>query len=480
MLTTTQNYAIYQGNGSNKQFPFNFLIPPGALWVAITNNTVNPPATTWLSQSQYSVVGLGSSSGGTVTYPLSGNSLPGGWAITILRSVPYVQDTQLANQGGLWPGVVEDALDYLTMLTQQLYTSYQQLQGEVSDLVIPSSNIMTMQQFSANTCTQSLASLASVYKTANTQATTITGFSNLIGGHHFKVIIEDAYTTIAFSTWWAGLPSGSIIGHQGQTVTFAEGDVLDCVSDGVYVYAIDSEPMVPAIVAPPSAMTIYAANTTLTLVAGSITMANMLGTRLCQTWSAGLNNVLPFFVNATNPGAGGIDTGSLAANTWYYIWAIGNGTNVNFILSTQSVWSSVAKTYISGYTYARLVGCALTNASSVFVSSRQFGNKFLFAPPTSVALASQSGYTAVTVAPFPPIAVTGLFTISFLSSSGTGSFSFSADGTNDYLVLYAIAGYSTGQGQFELPFFTPGAFWYKNSNVSGTPGVGVRGFMLNL
>ena len=42
------------------------------------------------------------------------------------------------------PKVVEEALDYLTMQTQQFEAQYQQLQGEV---LVPSSNIMSMQEF---------------------------------------------------------------------------------------------------------------------------------------------------------------------------------------------------------------------------------------------------------------------------------------------------------------------------------------------
>ena len=39
-----------------------------------------------------------------------------------------------------------------------------------------------------------------------------------------------------------------------------------------------------------------------------------------------------------------------------------DGTNIAAVLSTGRYWTFVSKTYISQYTYARLVGCVLTDA----------------------------------------------------------------------------------------------------------------------
>ena len=84
----------------------------------------------------------------------------------------------------------------------------------------------------ANSATPSIASGMPVYRTANSAGTVITDFTNKIKGHSFKVIIGDANTTITFG--------GNIKGHGGQSWTPGVGDVLDCVSDGTYVYALVS------------------------------------------------------------------------------------------------------------------------------------------------------------------------------------------------------------------------------------------------
>ena len=60
-----------------------------------------------------------------------------------------------------------------------------------------------------------------------------------------------------------------------------------------------------------------------------------------------------------------------------------------------------------------------------------------------------------------------------------GTFAFSADGANPYIVFSANSGDMTQVSQFELPLLTPNTFWYQAVNVSG-PSVNVRGFMLNL
>jgi hypothetical protein len=59
--------------------------------------------------------------GGFVEYPIGGPPLAAGSDfITILRILPDVQGTSLANQSTLYQTVIEAALDYVTMLTQQL------------------------------------------------------------------------------------------------------------------------------------------------------------------------------------------------------------------------------------------------------------------------------------------------------------------------------------------------------------------------
>jgi hypothetical protein len=117
-ISTTTNKVVLPGNGLVNTFSFNFLVPLAAdLFVYYTDAT---GVLTIVPSSQYSVSGLNSQSGGFVTYPLSGSPIASGTTLTLIRLLTYQQLVDLINQGGYYPDVVEGALDYLTMLTQQL------------------------------------------------------------------------------------------------------------------------------------------------------------------------------------------------------------------------------------------------------------------------------------------------------------------------------------------------------------------------
>ena len=117
-ISTTSKEVVAQGNGLTTSFSFSFPVPLASeLYVYYTDATGTQ---TLLSQTQYSVTGIGSAVGGSVTYPLVGSPIATGTSLTIQRIVAYQQLTDLVNQSGYYPNVVENALDYLTMQTQQL------------------------------------------------------------------------------------------------------------------------------------------------------------------------------------------------------------------------------------------------------------------------------------------------------------------------------------------------------------------------
>lgn len=117
-ISTSSNTTIAQGNGQTASFSFPFPVPlVSELFVYFTDAT---GVQTLIASDLYSVSGIGSPNGGAVTYPLSGSPIATGTSLTIQRIVPYVQLTDLVNQSGYYANVVEAALDYLTMQTQQL------------------------------------------------------------------------------------------------------------------------------------------------------------------------------------------------------------------------------------------------------------------------------------------------------------------------------------------------------------------------
>ena len=73
-------------------------------------------------------------------------------------------------------------------------------------------------------------------------------------------------------------------------------------------------------------------------------------------------------VDITSNGVNGLDTGSEASDTWYYIWLIYNGSTAAGLLST----SSISPTMPSGYTKKRLVGAVRNDGSGNFHAFLQY------------------------------------------------------------------------------------------------------------
>ncbi len=118
-VTTTSTKVVAQGNGATTVWPYAFIIPATTDLILSVINIASGDLTI-IAPGNYSVIGLGNPIGGAVTYPLSGAPLSSAFEIVIERLVPELQQTDLVNQGGAYPQDIEDALDYLTMITQQL------------------------------------------------------------------------------------------------------------------------------------------------------------------------------------------------------------------------------------------------------------------------------------------------------------------------------------------------------------------------
>lgn len=78
-----------------------------------------------------------------------------------------------------------------------------------------------------------------------------------------------------------------------------------------------------------------------------------------------------FTIDATTVGVNGLDTGSLQASTWYYVWAISNVSQIGGLLSL----SSSAPTLPTGYAFKKYLGAIRTGASVNFFRTRQINNR---------------------------------------------------------------------------------------------------------
>lgn len=128
-IATEAASVTLQGNNATKSFDYNFIIPyqadgvTPAVTVAIFINNV------WLQllSSEFTISGIGNSSGGSVAYPLgTGAPLTIGQFILIERSLAYTQPDTFDNQS-FYPKEVENLGDELEMQIQQLYDSIQKI-----------------------------------------------------------------------------------------------------------------------------------------------------------------------------------------------------------------------------------------------------------------------------------------------------------------------------------------------------------------
>lgn len=117
-LASNVNKAVGYGNGVTTVWPFTFKFLDATDLVVIYTDTFGVDQV--LLSSQYTLIANLDNAGGNIKYPTAGPGIANGTRLTILRLVDYLQSTDIVNQDGFYPDVVERALDKLAMGMQQL------------------------------------------------------------------------------------------------------------------------------------------------------------------------------------------------------------------------------------------------------------------------------------------------------------------------------------------------------------------------
>lgn len=118
-IETSASSVTYTGNGATTSFDYSFLIPESED-VIVSLTTIADNTSEEIDPSLYNITGLDDPNGGSVTYPLSGSPISSAYRLTIQRVLPLTQETDLTNQDGFYPDVVESAFDTLCMQIQQV------------------------------------------------------------------------------------------------------------------------------------------------------------------------------------------------------------------------------------------------------------------------------------------------------------------------------------------------------------------------
>ncbi len=129
---------------------------------------------------------------------------------------------------------------------------------------------------------------------------------------------------------------------------------------------------------------------------------------------------------AAGPGAGGLDTGSVAANATYFTYALRKDDDQSFdvVLSTSATIAGVNAALLTGYTIVKCIGVVLTDASS---NIRPFilypRDEYTFVTPIKDAVGAAISTTSALLALTVPngAKVKAKLRFQFTSSSATNS-----------------------------------------------------------
>lgn len=181
---------------------------------------------------------------------------------------------------------------------------------------------------------------------------------------------------------------------------------------------------------------------------------------------------------AAASGNGGLDTGSIAASTWYHVHEIRKTSDgsIDYLLSL----SPTAPTMPSGYVARRRIGSILTNGSSQIVAFIQNGNTFTWDIPLSEVNVTNPGTAAVTKALTVPTGV-AVYPIMAWALQNVSSANFnilvsplSITDTTPSSTLYTLTSAATNQASNStistIPTNTSGQIRYRAS-VSGASDV---------
>ena len=124
--STTRKTSNLVGNGNTHTYPFAFKVFADSEIVVKKLETATSIETTLtLGASNDYIVTLNSDQngnpGGSITLKSGGNNqnLASGFTIVITSALTPLQGTDLTNQGGFYPEVINDALDKSVILHQQ-------------------------------------------------------------------------------------------------------------------------------------------------------------------------------------------------------------------------------------------------------------------------------------------------------------------------------------------------------------------------
>lgn len=222
----------YTGNGVTTAFAYGFrILDASHIRVVRTENDIDTDVVTG-----FTVSGVGADSGGNVTFAVAPTALQ---KITLIRNVPFVQETDLENQGAYYAETIEAALDLGVMRDQQLQEQIDR------SLKIPVGAPIS----GTDEAIETLLAFGAIYLGASATApTTRADGSPLTGGELYFDTLENGLSVYTGTEWslLAAVVNGTLsrqtyTATSGQTVFAINYDVgfVDVWLNGVKLVAGD-------------------------------------------------------------------------------------------------------------------------------------------------------------------------------------------------------------------------------------------------
>ena len=118
--STTRKTAVFIGNGTSTVFPFTFKVFTAADLEVVRLQVSTSVETVLVITTNYTVslnTDQESNPGGSITLLVA---LAVGQNLVITSTIAILQPTDLQNQGGFFPNVIDDSLDRITIIAQQI------------------------------------------------------------------------------------------------------------------------------------------------------------------------------------------------------------------------------------------------------------------------------------------------------------------------------------------------------------------------
>lgn len=138
-------------------------------------------------------------------------------------------------------------------------------------------------------------------------------------------------------------------------------------------------------------------------------------------------------LDKTTSGVNGLDTGTIANSTWYYVWVIAKADGTKGVLMSLS---STAPTMPTEYTFKARIGAIRTHTDGTLLRTTQHGNRAQYVVTTSsntanLPLVASGAAGSPTTPTYIAISLTGTIPPTAFIASG----SLSTSGSSNYAIL---------------------------------------------